>query len=188
MTNRLQTISPIDNSIYVERDYATADDINTTLEIASKVQKKWQHTPLEQRKALCTKAIDAFVANKEKIAEEICWQMGRPIASAAGEVGGTEERARRMIELADAGLAPIRMAEKQGFQRWIQREAIGVVFVIAPWNFPYLTAINAIMPAILAGNSVVLKHSAQTPLCAERLHEAFAAGGLPKGVFQYLHL
>ncbi|MCK5921167.1 MAG: aldehyde dehydrogenase family protein, partial [Methylococcales bacterium] len=72
--------------------------------------------------------------------------------------------------------------------RWIQREAIGVVFVIAPWNFPYLTAINAIMPAILAGNTVVLKHSAQTPLCAERLHQAFTAGGLPKGVFQYLHL
>ena len=188
MTNRLQTISPIDNSVYVERDYASADDINMTLKKAQAAQKKWQQIPLKERKALCSKAIDAFVAKKDEIAEEICWQMGRPIASAAGEVSGMEERARRMIELADAGLAPMKMPEKEGFERWIQREALGVVFVIAPWNFPYLTAINAIMPAILAGNVVVLKHSAQTPLCAERLHEAFVAGGLPEGVFQYLHL
>lgn len=188
MTNRLKTISPIDNSVYVERDYASADDINTALGKAQAAQKKWKAMPLTERKTLCSKAVDAFVANKDKIAEEICWQMGRPIASAAGEVGGMEERARKMIELADAGLAPIKLAEKEGFQRWIQREAIGVVFVIAPWNFPYLTAINAIMPAILAGNAVVLKHSAQTPLCAERLFEAFTAGGLPQGVFQYLHL
>lgn len=188
MTNRLQTISPIDNAVYVERDYATQEGIQAALEKAQIAQIKWATTPLAERKALCTKAIDAFVARKAEIAKEICWQMGRPIASAAGEVTGMEERARKMIELSDAGLATIKLEEKEGFERWIQREALGVVFVIAPWNFPYLTAINAIMPAILAGNAVVLKHSAQTPLCAERLHEAFVAGGLPEGVFQYLHL
>lgn len=75
-----------------------------------------------------------------------------------------------------------------GFDRWIQREPVGVVFVIAPWNYPYLTAINTVLPAILAGNTVILKHSTQTPLCAERLHAAFIEGGLPDGVFQYLHL
>jgi acyl-CoA reductase-like NAD-dependent aldehyde dehydrogenase len=93
-----------------------------------------------------------------------------------------------MINLADQGLAPVKLEKKPGFERWIQREPVGVVFVIAPWNYPYLTAINAVLPAILAGNSVILKHSAQTPLCAERLYEAFAAAGLPEGVFQYLHL
>lgn len=188
MKKNIQTISPIDNSIYVERDYATQDVINQVLESAQTAQKTWKATPLAERKQLCSKAVDAFVSNKEAIAEEICWQMGRPIRFAAGEVAGMEERSRAMIELADKGLATVKLDKKEGFQRWIQREPIGVIFVIAPWNYPYLTAINAVMPAILAGNTVVLKHSAQTPLCAERLHEAFQAGGLPEGVFQYLHL
>ena len=188
MTQGINTISPIDNSVYVQRDYASQDEINNALNTARKVQKSWKATPLSERKELCSKAVDAFVAKKDAIAEEICWQMGRPIRSAAGEVAGMEERSRAMIKLADQGLATIKLDEKEGFERWIQREAIGVVFVVAPWNYPYLTAINAIMPAILAGNSVVLKHSAQTPLCAERLHEAFIAGGVPEGVFQYLHL
>ena len=188
MTQGINTISPIDNSVYVQREYASQDAINQALEKACSVQKSWKATPLAERKALCSKAVDAFVSKKDDIAEEICWQMGRPIRSAAGEVAGMEERSRTMIELADKGLAPVKLSEKEGFERWIQRESIGVVFVVAPWNYPYLTAINAIMPAILAGNTVVLKHSAQTPLCAERLHEAFLAGGVPEGVFQFLHL
>jgi len=114
--------------------------------------------------------------------------MGRPISQAPGEVGGFEERARYMIEIADTALADLKPEQKDGFTRYIKREPLGVVFVVAPWNFPYLTSVNAIMPALLAGNAVILKHSAQTPLCAERLHEAFSAAGLPAGVFQYLHL
>ena len=188
MSSQLTTISPIDNSVYVERAYATSNEINTALDSALAAQQAWKKVPLAERKKRCSQAIDAFIAKKDDIAEEICWMMGRPIASAAGEVAGMEERARKMIDLADAGLAPVKLEEKSGFERWIQREALGVVFVIAPWNYPYLTAINAIMPAILAGNAVVLKHSAQTPLCAERLFDAFVEGGLPEGVFQYLHL
>lgn len=182
------TISPIDGSIYVKRTYPDKASINATLARASAAQKQWKTVPLNERKALCSKAIDAFVARKHDIAREICWQMGRPISAAAGEVNGTQERARGMIELADQGLATIKLPDKPGFKRWIQREPLGVVFVIAPWNYPYLTAINSVMPAILAGNSVILKHSAQTPLCSERLFEAFQAAGLPEGVFQYLHL
>jgi acyl-CoA reductase-like NAD-dependent aldehyde dehydrogenase len=188
MTSSLKCISPVDNSVYVERSFADQALIQACLERATAAQTAWAATPLANRKALCTKAIDAFVAKKDQIAEEICWMMGRPIRSAAGEVNGLEERARAMIKLADQGLAPVKLDEKPGFERWIQRDPLGTVFVIAPWNYPYLTAINAIVPAILAGNSVLLKHSAQTPLCAERLAEAFEAAGLPEGVFQYLHL
>ena len=114
--------------------------------------------------------------------------MGRPIRYGAGEVSGFEERANYMIEVSDKALAPIEVGDKPGFQRYIKREPLGLAFVIAPWNYPFLTAINAIMPAILAGNAVILKHSAQTPLCAERIVEAFLSAGLPEGVIQYLHL
>ncbi len=188
MTEMLTTVSPIDGSIYVQRPFATSADIAMRLGNAVAAQKKWKKVDLATRKVLCTKAVEALVAKTDEIAKEICWQMGRPIGSAAGEVRGLAERGFAMIRLADDGLAPVKLPEKEGFKRWIQREPIGVVFVIAPWNYPYLTAINAVLPALLAGNSVVLKHSAQTPLCAERLYEAFKAAGLPEGVLQYLHL
>lgn len=186
--NTLKTLSPIDGSVYVERPYANPLQIQETLALAERAQQAWKRVPIAERQALCSKAVDAFVSRKEEIGEELCWMMGRPIRYAAGEVDGFEERARHMIAISDQALQPITVPEKAGFSRYIQRESVGVVFVIAPWNYPYLTAINAIMPAILAGNTVVLKHSAQTPLCAERLAEAFNSAGLPEGVFQYLHI
>ncbi len=184
----IKCISPVDGSVYVERQTASAKEIQQVLDAAVAAQKKWKNTPLAKRQALCTKAVDAFVAHKAEIAEELTWQMGRPISQAPGEVAGFEERARHMIEIADTALADLKPEAKDGFTRYIKREPLGVVFVVAPWNFPYLTSVNAIMPAILAGNAVVLKHSAQTPLCAERLHQAFTEAGFPDGVFQYLHL
>ena len=186
--SKIQCISPVDGSVYVERDTADADTIRQTLEAASQAQQKWRALPLSERQALCSRAVDAFVARRDEIAEELCWQMGRPISQAPGEVGGFEERARHMIEIAASSLADIDPGDKAGFTRYIKREPLGVVFIIAPWNFPYLTSVNAIIPALLAGNTVVLKHSAQTPLCAERLQQAFDEAGLPTGVFQHLHL
>ncbi|NVK44217.1 MAG: aldehyde dehydrogenase family protein [Oceanospirillaceae bacterium] len=188
MSDRLKVLSPIDNSEYVSRDYASASEIDAALSRASKAQQVWKRTPLEARIAVCSRMLDAFVARREQLATELCWQMGRPIRHAPGEIDGVEERARYMMSIAAEALAPVRLPEKAGFIRSIRREPVGVVAVIAPWNYPYLTAVNAIVPAILAGNSVVLKHSAQTPLCAERFAEAFEAAGLPEGVLQYLHL
>lgn len=188
MSTQLTTISPIDGSAYVSRDYAKQQQIDTALVSAQKAQQAWKQVPLSERAAICSKMVDAFTANKAQIAEELCWMMGRPIRYAAGEVAGFEERARHMIEIAEQSLAPVQVAEQSGFSRYIKREALGTVFVIAPWNYPYLTSVNAIVPAILAGNSVIIKHSAQTPLCAERIAQAFEAAGLPEGVFQFLHL
>jgi acyl-CoA reductase-like NAD-dependent aldehyde dehydrogenase len=182
------TISPIDGSVYVQRDYANQEQIDNCLEAAHKAQKHWKTLPLSQRKALCNDAVQAFVANKDAIAKELCWQMGRPIRYAAGEVSSFAERAEHMIAIADSALAPLQQEDKAGFIRYIRHEPVGVVLVIAPWNYPLHTPINVIVPALLAGNSVVLKHSSQTPLCAERICEAFASAGLPEGVLQYLHL
>ena len=183
-----QTRSPIDNSIYVERHLANSEDINAALTKAAIAQARWHQVDLKERAAICHKMVDAFVANEDEIANELCWMMGRPIQYAHSEVAGLAERARYMIDAADVALASIQLPDKTSFQRYIKREALGTAFVIAPWNYPYLTAVNTIIPAIMAGNSVVLKHSAQTPLCAEQLFTAFQKAGLPDGVFQYLHL
>ena len=184
----IQCISPVDGSVYVERQSADSAEIQQVLSAAESAQKSWKKIPVAERMALCSKAVDSFVARRDEIASELTWQMGRPISQAPGEVSGFEERARYMIEIAERALADIKPAAKDGFTRYIKREPIGVVFVVAPWNFPYLTSVNAIVPALLAGNTVVLKHSAQTPLCAERLQQAFDDAGLPTGVFQHLHL
>ncbi len=151
-------------------------------------QREWRATPIAERQRLLGAAVDAFVAERDPISEEITRQMGRPIAHSPFEVGGFEERARHMIEIAPAALADVRPTPRDGFERYIRRDPLGLVLVMAPWNYPYLTAVNAVVPALMAGNAVLLKHSAQTPLCAERFGAAFAAAGLPAGLFQHLHL
>ncbi len=188
MSKMLKTISPINGEVYVERPLADADKITQALAHAKASQQAWATKSVAERAEVCSAAVDAFVANKELIANELTWQMGRPIRYSLGEVGGYEERARYMIGAAPDALKSLQLEEKTGFTRYIKREALGVVFVVAPWNFPFMTAVNAVMPALMAGNAVVLKHSAQTPLCAERMVESFEKAGLPAGVFQYLHL
>ena len=188
MGNRIRVISPVDGAVYAERALASAAEIVAALERAERAQQAWRMVPVGERAAMLGRAVDAFVARRDEVARELTWQMGRPIRSTPGEVNGFAERARYMIGVAEQALADVEVGDKPGFTRFIRKVPLGVAFIIAPWNYPYLTAVNGVVPALLAGNGVILKHSAQTPLCAERLGEALAEGGLPAGVFQHLHV
>jgi acyl-CoA reductase-like NAD-dependent aldehyde dehydrogenase len=184
-----RTISPVDGSVYVERELASAAQVDRALDVAVRAQRQWKHVPVAERAALCLAAVEAMVGKADELGVELSWQMGRPIRYTPNEIkGGLNERARFMIAAAEAALADIEVEPKEGFTRFIRREPLGVVLTLAPWNYPYLTSVNSIIPAIMAGNSVVLKHSNHTPLCAERYAEAFRTAGLPDGVFQYLHM
>lgn len=184
-----KTISPVDGSVYAERELASAAQIEAALDTAVAAQKKWRLTPLSERSAILTRFVEIMESRADEIGEELAWQMGRPVRYAPFEIRrGFAERARYMISAAPAALADIPVSPTPNFTRFIRREPVGVVFTVAPWNYPYLTSVNSIVPALLAGNAVVLKHSAQTPLCAERYQQAFDEAGLPAGVFQYLHL
>ncbi len=182
------TISPIDGGVYTERTLDDMGDIDMALAAAKVAQRKWQAVPLEQRIAYLEKALEALLAEKDAIAREITQQMGRPISQSAGELRGLEERARYMMQIAPSALANVVPEQKDGFTRYIKRVPVGVVAIVAPWNYPYLTSVNGIFPALLAGNAVVLKHSHQTPLVADRYAAAFAAAELPEGLFQTLDL
>ena len=182
------TITPVDGSVYATRPLAGSAEIDAALSEAIRAQRAWATAPLSERVALLHRAVDAFVADAAAIALEISWQMGRPVAHTPSEVRGFEERARHMLAIVEETLGPVVATPKEGFDRRIKRVPLGVVAVIAPWNYPYLTAVNAVIPALAAGNAVILKHSHQTPLCAERFANAFAAAGLPAGVFTHLHL
>jgi acyl-CoA reductase-like NAD-dependent aldehyde dehydrogenase len=186
--NLQRTVSPVDGSVYVERPYAATAAIEAALERAVVAQRAWREVPVMRRAGICSAFCAAFEARAAALAPELSWQMGRPIAYAPGEVRGTLERARHMIHIAPQALADLVQVPKPGFERFIRREPLGVVLTIAAWNYPYLIAINSVLPALLAGNAVLLKHSAQTPLCAERFAECFTAAGLPEGLFQVLHV
>jgi acyl-CoA reductase-like NAD-dependent aldehyde dehydrogenase len=187
MSAELVCVSPIDGSVVARRAYASEDEIARVLVSARAGQAQWREVPLAERARFCTRFVEAFLAARDRIAQEITLQMGRPIAHSPGELRGFEERARAMIAIAPEALADVRPEPKPGFTRFVRREPVGVVLTIAPWNYPLLTAVNSIVPALLAGNAVILRHSAQTPLCAERFRDAFTAAELPDGVFSVLH-
>ena len=184
-----KTISPVDGSVYLERALATDEMIENALAKATEAQKEWKKTTVKDRADFCLKAVEYFLDHADEIGLELTWQMGRPVRYTANEIRkGFQERAKYMISVAEQALADVEVEEITGFKRFIRRDPVGVVFVVAPWNYPYLTSVNSVIPAIMSGNAVVLKHAQQTPLCAERYAEAFAYAGLPEGVFQYLHL
>jgi acyl-CoA reductase-like NAD-dependent aldehyde dehydrogenase len=188
MSTVQQTISLVDGRVLVERTLATAAILDRALHRADKAFADWRRTPLEARAEACGKWIDALLTHSDAISQELTLQMGRPIRYSAGELRGTADRARAMIRLAPTALADIVPPEKEGFRRFIRREPLGTVLVLSPWNYPWLTSVNAIIPAILSGNTVLLKHADQTPLVAERWAEAAAEAGLPEGVFQFVHM
>jgi acyl-CoA reductase-like NAD-dependent aldehyde dehydrogenase len=184
MTETVKLKSPIDGSIYAERPVASDAAIGATVEWARAAQVEWAVTPIAERGKYLLAMLEALVGMNDEIVTELAWQMGRPVRF-GGEKGGVEERTRFMVEIAEAALKPVPASNpKDGFRRYIKREPLGVVLVIAPWNYPYLTAVNTIVPGLMAGNAVILKHAAQTLLVGERFQAAFDKAGLPKGLFQ----
>jgi acyl-CoA reductase-like NAD-dependent aldehyde dehydrogenase len=188
MPDMLRTTSPIDGSVIAERPLSTFDEAAEVLDAAAAAQRDWRKLPREVRAALLESFVRAVEADQGRIADELTLQMGRPIRYSPGEVRGFAERARSMIDIGLEVLPDSILAPKEGFHRFIERVPLGVVLVLSPWNYPWLTAVNAVVPALMAGNAVVLKHSDQTPLVAERMVEAASAAGLPRDVFRFVHV
>ncbi len=190
MTAKIQsTISPIDGLIYAERELATNKQIAAALAKSVAAQREWKRVPIAERVNICRQMLVWLVERADQLGEELTWQIGRPIAYSPFEIRrGFAERVNYLCDIAEQALSNITIEPKENFQRFIRREPLGTVLVLAPWNYPWLASVNAIVPAILAGNSIILKIAPQTPLVAEHYAEAFAAAGLPDGVFQFLHI
>jgi len=184
----LKTVTPIDNSILVERKYSTHAEIDTALQNSYEARKKWKETSLSERKEVVRNFVKCFLSNNTEIVENLCKQIGRPISQCPGEMRGFEERANYMIDNADRALEDVVSRKDNEFDNYIKKEPLGTIFVIAPWNYPFNTSVNSIVPSLLSGNTVILKHSSQTPLCAEQLFDAATKASMPKHIFQFLHL
>ncbi|MEM6415404.1 MAG: aldehyde dehydrogenase family protein [Pseudomonadota bacterium] len=183
MTKKIQCVSPIDGTIYAERPCLDFDAAAACVAKAHKAQAAWATEALDDRINLVRQAVDALGKMNDQIIPELAWQMGRPVRY-SGEFGGVKERADHMIGIAQTALRSIDVELSDKFERYIDRIPHGVVLVVAPWNYPFLTAINTIVPALIAGNTVVLKHASQTLVAGDRLQSAFDKAGLPEGVFQ----
>ncbi|EAU81348.1 succinate semialdehyde dehydrogenase [Coprinopsis cinerea okayama7 len=184
------TITPHNQQPYVSRTYPSQQEIDEVIQKAAVAQKAWAKVPLKERVEIGNKFVTEFEKMKEEIPLELSLQMGRPVSQGAGEVRGFLERSNYMLSIAESALAdvPLTDTDKPGFRRYIKRVPLGVVFVIAPWNFPYLVSINSVLPAIIAGNAVLFKPSPQTPITAERFATALTRAGVPQDVIQVVHL
>jgi acyl-CoA reductase-like NAD-dependent aldehyde dehydrogenase len=185
--NDIVCISPVDGSVVARRRVATDPEIAEALAAARRAQRAWSGVPLAERKAKVLAFLEVMKAQNDEIVPELAMQMGRPVRY-GGELRSLEERVRTLVELSDEALAPTTPAERPGFKRMIKRVPAGIVLVIAPWNYPYLTAVNAVVPALLSGNAVILKHATQTLLVGERFQSALDKAGLPRNLFTTLNL
>ena len=182
MTKVLKCISPIDGSVFAERPVLDHGAAAALVERAREAQALWAARPVQERIDLVLAGVAAVGAMNDDIVPELAAMMGRPVRY-GGEFGGFNERSQYMAEIAETALADIAVGEDATFKRYIKRVPHGVVFVVAPWNYPYMTAINTIAPALIAGNTVVLKHATQTLLVGERMARAFHSAGVPEDVF-----
>ncbi len=187
MSGMLTCISPIDGSVFAERPVLSTDEAFAAVKRAKDAQKAWAARPLQERVDLVMAGVAAVGAMNDEIVPEIAKMMGRPVRY-GGEFGGFNERASHMAAIAEESLADIQVGEDETFKRYIKRLPHGVVFVVAPWNYPYMTAINTVAPALIAGNTVVLKHATQTLVVGERMAQAFHSAGVPEDVFQNVFL
>jgi len=187
MTKTLECISPIDGSVFAERETLSSEAATQAVSKAKQAQIAWAERPLQERVDLVMSGVAAVGAMNDDIVSELAHQMGRPVRY-GGEFGGFEERASYMAKIANEGLADLEISDDAEFRRIIAREPHSAVLVVAPWNYPYMTAINTVAPALIAGNSVMLKHATQTLLVGERMAKAFHSAGVPEDVFQNLFL
>jgi acyl-CoA reductase-like NAD-dependent aldehyde dehydrogenase len=179
-------ISPGDSSVYKICDYQTKEQSLTAIENAKVAQKSWKKTTITQRQEFLTKFVDSLVADKVEICKELAFLIGRPLKQNQNEVNGFEARARHLIKIAPEALRDTIIEDSTEFRKFMTREALGVILIISAWNYPYLVSVNGVIPAILAGNTVILKQAPQTFPVADRFLKHFQNAGLPKHVFQVL--
>lgn len=187
MSQTVKIISPIDGSVYAERTQIADAALEAAVSRARAAQAEWARVPVKERARQALVFLDALLAMNDEMVPELAWQMGRPVRY-GGEKRGMDERVRYMASIAEEALAPFEPKPFDGIRRYIKREPLGIVLVIAPWNYPFLTAVNSVFPGLIAGNAVLLKHAAQTLLVGERFQQAYDKSGLPKGLFQNLVL
>lgn len=174
----LTLTNPFDHSLVAEIPYDSAEQIEAKLRASAAAFEKWRNVPLTDRIQIIQVGLDRMRDAAETIARDVTLQMGKPIVQARGELKTMLDRAAQSIADAPSALAPD-ILPKDGFTRRIEHKPLGLILDVAAWNYPLLIPINVIVPALLAGNIVLLKHSAKTPLTGVAFEKAFSGLEVP---------
>ena len=180
----LSIVNPFTEAVELTLPMTSAKELDALVGRGRAAFEDWKRCPISERQILCERFMDVFESMRDDVARDITLQMGKPLQQSLGEVNGVLERARHMTEIAAETLCDEYLPEKAPFTRYIRHEPKGVVLDIAAWNYPLVIAVNVVVPAVLAGNAVIIKHSSKTPLCAKAFVDAFAKAGAPEGLVQ----
>ncbi|KAF9881667.1 aldehyde dehydrogenase [Colletotrichum karsti] len=183
----LTTISPTTNEPIITRNGISQTDLDELPNTATKAFESWSKTSLADRQQIVKTALKLLLNKKDELAQELTVQMGRPIAYTGVEVATAVKRAEYLLKISDEVLKDTDGEAEKGFKRFIRKVPVGPVLIIFAWNYPYLILVNSLIPALLAGNTVILKPSPQTPTIVERVAKVFEEAGLPAGVIQHFH-
>ncbi|RAK81312.1 Aldedh-domain-containing protein [Aspergillus fijiensis CBS 313.89] len=187
MTNQIRTLSPSTNKVIFEHPGTSLEEAQKIVQASQDALRTYKKTTLAQRKEIVVKALDLIVADRDTLAAELTTQMGRPIAYTGKEIDTFRKRADYLLNIAEESLKNLPGTPENGFRRFIKKEPVGPVLISTAWNYPYLITVNALLPALLSGNTVILRPSPQTPIFGERLASYFAQAGLPDHVLQVIH-
>ncbi|RAH51102.1 Aldedh-domain-containing protein [Aspergillus brunneoviolaceus CBS 621.78] len=187
MTNQIRTLSPSTNKVIFEHPGTSLEEAQKIVQASQDAFRTYKKTTLAQRKEIVVKALDLIVADRDTLAAELTTQMGRPIAYTGKEIDTFRKRADYLLNIAEESLKNLPGTPENGFRRFIKKEPVGPVLISTAWNYPYLITVNALLPALLSGNTVILRPSPQTPIFGERLASYFAQAGLPDHVLQVAH-
>ncbi|KAG0148469.1 hypothetical protein CROQUDRAFT_41285 [Cronartium quercuum f. sp. fusiforme G11] len=186
---RITTISPFTNQPVLERLGPLPADLEALPQTSTAAFKAFRksHPLLSQRQAIVTRALALLTEKKDELAHELTTLIGRPISYTAKEVLTAISRGEYLVRISTDSLADTPGEPESGFRRFIRKEPVGPVLIIFAWNYPYLILVNSLIPAILAGNSVILKASPQTPTISEHFQSVFQLAGLPPNVITFFH-
>ncbi|KAK1766943.1 Aldehyde/histidinol dehydrogenase [Phialemonium atrogriseum] len=183
----LTTISPTTNEPILTRNGISDVELGLLPKAATDAFRSWRTTPLADRQIIVKKALTLLATKTDDLALELTVQMGRPIAYTGKEITTAIKRAEYLLKISDEALKDTEGEPEAGFKRFIRKVPVGPVLIIFAWNYPYLILVNSLIPALLAGNSVILKPSPQTPTVPEQIAKVFGEAGLPPGVIQVFH-
>ncbi len=163
----------------------TAPEIEQKLDQAQTAFETWRTTELSARQALVLRLADSLEDRADEAAQAMTMEMGKTLKAAHAELGKCIQFCRYSAEISGDYLSDtdIQTEYKRAFTRPLP---LGPILLVMPWNFPFWQVIRVAVPALLAGNTCLLKHASNVPLCALKLEELFAQAGFPKGAFQTL--
>lgn len=181
----IQTINPATGTVVETFTPMTPKEINQKLDAAKVAFHSWKKTSFTERATLFKKLVSVLNENIDELAALNTLEMGKPIAQSKSELEKCTKGCIFYAENAERILAQ-EIIETENTHSYLRHDPLGVILAVMPWNFPYWQALRAAAPAIMAGNTMVLKHSSNVTKCALAIEDMFRKAGFPEAVFTTL--